>query len=62
MFLSLSHIGTRFSINQHHHIWLAWKRKIIGGVAKSLYDKIDELLDAYLHEQHKMSEADLWEE
>mgnify|MGYP003109974677 FL=1 len=49
-------------INQHHHIWLAWKRKIIGGVAKSLYDKIDELLDAYLHEQHKMSEADLWEE
>jgi len=49
-------------INQHHHIWLAWKRKIIGGVAKSLYDKIDELLDAYLQEQHKMAEMDLWEE
>ena len=25
---------------------------MIGGVAKSLYDKIDELLDAYLSDQH----------
>ena len=25
---------------------------MIGGVAKSLYDKIDELLDSYLADQH----------
>jgi hypothetical protein len=41
-------------INTHHKIWLGWKRKIIGGVAKSLYGKIDELLDSYLADQHTM--------
>ena len=40
-------------INSHHKIWMGWKRKMIGGVAKSLYDKIDVLLDAYLADQHQ---------
>ena len=39
-------------LNSYHKIWMGWKRKMIGGVAKSLYDKIDELLDAYLADQH----------
>ena len=39
-------------LNSHHKIWMGWKRKMIGGVAKSLYDKIDELLDSYLADQH----------
>ena len=39
-------------LNSHHKIWMGWKRKMIGGVAKSLFDKIDELLDAYLADQH----------
>ena len=41
-------------INTYHKVWLGWKRKIIGGVAKSLYSKIDELLDSYLADQHTM--------
>ena len=49
-------------LNSHHKIWLGWKRKMIGGVAKSLYDKIDELLDSYLADQHQLQEMDLWEE
>tara|TARA_R100000742_G_C4163036_1_gene3960 strand:- start:70 stop:318 length:249 start_codon:yes stop_codon:yes gene_type:complete len=39
-------------INSHFKIWMGWKRKMIGGVAKSLYEKIDEILDAYLADQH----------
>ena len=49
-------------LNSHHKIWLGWKRKMIGGVAKSLYDKIDELLDSYLADQHQLQEMDAWEE
>ena len=49
-------------LNSHHKIWLGWKRKMIGGVAKSLYDKIDELLDSYLADQHQLQEMDSWEE
>ena len=49
-------------INSHHKIWLGWKRKMIGGVAKSLYDKIDELLDSYLADQHALEMMDSWEE
>ena len=45
-------------INSHHKIWMGWKRKIIGGVAKSLYDKIDELLDAYLSEQYMLGDLE----
>ena len=41
---------------------MGWKRKMIGGVAKSLYDKIDMLLDAYLADQHALMEMDSWEE
>tara|TARA_R110000824_G_scaffold13260_1_gene57744 strand:+ start:2167 stop:2406 length:240 start_codon:yes stop_codon:yes gene_type:complete len=49
-------------INTHHKIWLGWKRKVIGGVAKSLYDKIDALLDGYLEEQYTLEGLDAWEE
>ena len=49
-------------LNNHHKIWMAWKRKIIGGIAKSLYDKIDELLDGYLADQYQLQEMDTWEE
>jgi len=45
-------------LNSHHKIWMGWKRKMIGGVAKSLYDKIDELLDAYLADQHAFKTLD----
>ena len=48
-------------INTYHKIWLGWKRKIIGGVAKSLYDRIDELLDSYLADQYQLQEMDTWE-
>ena len=41
---------------------MGWKRKRIGVVAKSLYDKIDELLDAYLADQHMLEGMDAWEE
>jgi hypothetical protein len=49
-------------LNSHHKIWMGWKRKIIGGVAKSLYEKIDELLNSYLADQFMMGELDSWEE
>ena len=49
-------------INSHFKIWMGWKRKMIGGVAKSLYDKIDELLDAYLADQYTLQEMDSWQE
>tara|TARA_R110002167_G_scaffold299876_2_gene504221 strand:+ start:488 stop:724 length:237 start_codon:yes stop_codon:yes gene_type:complete len=49
-------------LNSHHKIWMGWKRNIIGGVAKSLYEKIDELLNSYLADQFMMGELDSWEE
>ena len=49
-------------LNAHHRIWMGWKRKMIGGVAKSLYGKIDELLDSYLADQYQLQEMDTWEE
>ena len=49
-------------LNAHHRIWMGWKRKMIGGVARSLYDKIDELLDSYLADQYQLQEMDTWEE
>ena len=48
-------------INAHHKIWLGWKRKVIGGIAKSLYEKIDALLDGYLEEQYTLGGLDEWE-
>ena len=48
-------------INAHHKIWLGWKRKVIGGIAKSLYEKIDALLDGYLEEQYTLGGLDAWE-
>lgn len=38
-------------INRNYTIWLGLHRKIIGGCAESVFDKINELLTAYLSEQ-----------
>lgn len=45
-------------INRKHHVWLGLYRKTIGGCAHSLYDKIDELLTAYLTEQRMYERMD----
>tara|TARA_R110001592_G_scaffold224032_2_gene479572 strand:- start:19203 stop:19463 length:261 start_codon:yes stop_codon:yes gene_type:complete len=41
-------------INHKYKVWLGLNRKIIGGVAESLYEKIDELLHAYLSDQRML--------
>ena len=38
-------------INQNFAIWLALHRKTIAGSAEALFEKIDEMLSAYLSEQ-----------
>jgi len=38
-------------INRHYTIWLGLHRKLIGGCAESVFDKINELLTAHLSEQ-----------
>ena len=42
---------TKVIINHKYKVWLGLNRKVIGGVAVSLYEKIDELLHAYLSDQ-----------
>jgi len=39
-------------LNQHHQLWLSLNRKLIGGCAEALYDKIDMLLTGYLEQQY----------
>ena len=39
-------------LNQHHKLWLSLNRKIIGGCAEALYEKIDMILSAYLEQQY----------
>ncbi len=41
-------------INNKYKVWLGLNRKIIGGCAEALYEKIDELLHAYLTDQRIM--------
>jgi len=38
-------------INSHYTIWLGLHRKLIGGCAESVFDKINDLLTAHLSEQ-----------
>ena len=38
-------------LNRHYTIWLSLYRKCIGGCAEAMFDKIDEILTAYLAEQ-----------
>lgn len=38
-------------INRHYTIWLGLHRKLIGGCAESVFDKINDLLTAHLSEQ-----------
>jgi hypothetical protein len=49
-------------INTYYKVWLGWKRKVIGGIAKSLYERIEDLLDGYLAEQYALGGLDEWEE
>jgi len=43
---------TKVVLNQFHKLWLSLNRKIIGGCAEALYDKIDMMLSAYLEQQY----------
>ena len=43
---------TKVVLNQFHKLWLSLNRKIIGGCAEALYDKIDKMLSAYLEQQY----------
>ena len=38
-------------INRNYTVWLGLHRKIIGGCAEGVFDKINDLLNAYLSEQ-----------
>ena len=37
-------------LNTQHKIWLSLHRKTIGGCAKALYEKIDQLLTSHLED------------
>ena len=39
-------------LNQYYTLWLSLNRKIIGGSAEALFDKINMLLTGYLEQQY----------
>ena len=39
-------------LNQHHQLWMSLNRKLIGGCAEALFEKIDMLLTGYLEQQY----------
>ena len=45
-------------LNQNYKLWLSLNRKIIGGCAEALYDKIDMMLTAYLQQQYIFEQQD----
>lgn len=45
-------------INRNYTIWLGLHRKVIGGCAESVFDKINELLTAYLSEQRMFEQME----
>ena len=45
-------------LNQHHKIWLSLNRKIIGGCAEELFEKINIILTGYLVEQYAFEKQD----
>ena len=45
-------------LNQFHKLWLSLNRKIIGGCAEALYEKIDMMLSAYLSQQYVYEQQD----
>ena len=45
-------------INRNYTIWLGLHRKLIGGCAESVFDKINELLTAYLAEQRMFEQME----
>jgi hypothetical protein len=45
-------------LNQFHKLWLSLNRKIIGGCAEALYEKIDMMLSAYLEQQYVYEQQD----
>ena len=45
-------------LNQHHKLWLSLNRKIIGGCAEELFEKINIILTGYLVEQYAFEKQD----
>ena len=45
-------------LNQYHKIWLSLNRKIIGGCAEELFEKINIILTGYLIEQYAFERQD----
>ena len=45
-------------LNQYHKIWLSLNRKIIGGCAEELFEKINIILTGYLVEQYAFEKQD----
>lgn len=45
-------------LNQYYTLWLSLNRKILGGCAEALYDKIDMLLTGYLEQQYVFETQD----
>ena len=45
-------------LNQYHKIWLSLNRKIIGGCADELFEKINIILTGYLVEQYAFEKQD----
>ena len=45
-------------LNQYHKIWLSLNRKIIGGCAEELFEKINIILTGYLVEQYAFERQD----
>ena len=39
-------------LNQYHKLWLSLNRKIVGGCAEALFEKIDMMLTGYLQQQY----------
>ena len=45
-------------LNQYHKLWLSLNRKIIGGCAEELFEKINIILTGYLVEQYAFEKQD----
>tara|TARA_R110000824_G_scaffold265849_1_gene454778 strand:+ start:590 stop:835 length:246 start_codon:yes stop_codon:yes gene_type:complete len=45
-------------LNTYHRLWLSLNRKLIGGSAEALFEKIDMILSGYLEEQFHFEKED----
>lgn len=48
----------KVTINSHHRLWISLHRRTIAGVIEALQGKMDEILHAYLEEQHNLEKMD----